>query len=392
MNLGPFDFQARTRIIFGVGSVEGLGEVAGALGGRRALVVSDPGVVRAGHVAVALAALQRAGLQTHVFDGVVENPTDECVEAGVAAARAVATDLLVGLGGGSSLDCAKAIGVLLRNGGRIADYGGVGQVPAPLPPLVAVPTTAGTGSEVQSAALISDSRTHHKMLIWDHHLAPPVAILDPGLTVTLPPRVTALTGIDAIAHALESHVTARATRLSAIFSGAAWRLLAPAFRQVLRAPSDVTARAEMLLGATLAGLAIENSMLGAAHACANPLTAHYGIPHGAAVALMLPHVIRFNGREPGIRERYGALAAAVGLAPGSEGEGAAGEANAADLLADHLAALRAAAGLPARLAECGVEEDRLPELAAEAAGQHTAQFNPRRVSVAELLELYRRAY
>jgi alcohol dehydrogenase len=242
-------------------------------------------------------------------------------------------------------------------------------------PLIAVPTTAGTGSEVQSAALISDAVTHAKMVVWDHRLAPRVAVLDPEVTVSLPRAVTAATGIDALAHAVESYVCARANRLSQCFAAAAWRLLAPALPLALDNPSNLVARGDMLFGATLAGLAIEQSMLGVAHSMANPLTHHYGVTHGIAVGIMLPHTVRFNGERPEIDQQYAALAGRP----------------AADL-ADDLSVLLTSAGLPARLKACGVDVGHLPVLAEEAATQWTARFNPRPVTVEDILELYRRAW
>jgi alcohol dehydrogenase len=372
---GGFEFQTRTRLVFGEDAVTQLGALVREFGGRRALIVTDPGVVRAGLAGRAVEVLKGAGLDAAVFDGVVENPTDACVADGLVAARGAGADILIGFGGGSPIDCAKGIGVLAANGGKMADYRGVGKVSHPTMPLIAVPTTAGTGSEVQSAALISDAATHQKMLIWDHHLAPRVALLDPTLTVTLPRTVTAVTGVDAIAHAIESYVCAGGTRLSRAFSGAAWRLLIPALPRVLGNPTDLDARGDMLLGATLAGWAIEQSMLGAAHSCANPLTAHFAVTHGIAVGVMLPHVVRFNAERADVAARYAEMAGVP-----------------AEHLASDLTAMLSAAGLPTRLADCGVDQAQMPAMAEEASTQRTAQFNPRPVEAKDLLELYRRAW
>ncbi len=383
--MDPFDFQLRTRIVFGPGKVDSLGDLAGELGARRALVVSDPGIVEAGHAEHGLAALRRAGIETFLFDGVHENPTTDNVEAGVAVARRYEPELLVGLGGGSSMDCAKGINFLYSNGGRMQDYWGVGKALRPMLPMIAVPTTAGTGSEAQSFALISDAETHVKMACGDPKAACRVALLDPALTVTQPPRVTALTGIDAIAHALETYVTTRRNTVSLLFSREAWRLLEENFARVIEDPTDLAARSAMQLGACFAGLAIEHSMLGATHALANPLTAEYDIVHGQAVGLMLPHVVRFNGQEYGdwYRELLDSVSGSNGAPPPSAGpEG----------LADLVAELRHKAGLPGRLSECGVEFDKLPQLAAAAAKQWTGTFNPRKVGADELLSLYEAAY
>jgi alcohol dehydrogenase len=381
----PFDFHPRTRIVFGPGKVEALGELAGELGARRVIVVSDPGIIKAGHTALGIAALERAGITTSLFDGVSENPTTENVEAGTKLARRFEPELLVGIGGGSSMDCAKGINFIYSQGGRIQDYWGVGKATRPMLPMIAVPTTAGTGSETQSFALISDAETHVKMACGDKKAAFRVALLDPSLTVTQPPRVTALTGIDAVAHALETYVTRVRNPASLAFSREAWLLLAENFSHVLDDPNDLPARSGMQLGACFAGLAIENSMLGAAHALANPLTTHFGIPHGQAVGLALPHVIRFNGAEVGswYRDLLECTAGANGFPAPQEGvEG----------LAEFVAALSRQAGLPERLEECDVPRQRLPQLAAEAATQWTGDFNPRKVGEAEFMTLYEAAY
>jgi alcohol dehydrogenase len=223
------------------------------------------------------------------------------------------------------------------------------------------------------------------MACGDKKAAFRVALLDPKLTVTQPPRVTALTGIDAISHALESYVTIRRTAVSQMFSREAWRLMEPSFPRVLQEPDNLEARAAMQLGACWAGLAIENSMLGATHALANPLTQHYDIPHGQAIALMLPHVIRFNGQvvEPLYRELWD-------LSQAAPDEGWT-DATCAELLADAITQLIQQADLPTRLSACGVEHQRLGELSRAAAEQWTGKFNPRQVDEAQLLALYQTA-
>ncbi len=251
--------------------------------------------------------LRAAGLELEAFLEVHENPTTVDVEAGVQVARVLQPDLIVAIGGGSSMDCAKGINFIYSCGGKMEDYWGVGKATAEMLPMIAVPTTAGTGSEAQSFALISQAETHIKMACGDPRAACRIAILDPELTVTQPPGVTALTGVDALSHALESHVTKRRNPLSACYSRQAWQLLTQGFPVVLSQPNNVTARGEVQLGAYFAGLAIETSMLGAAHALANPLTARFGITHGQAVGLMLPSVIRFNG--PQVEVLYAELMA-----------------------------------------------------------------------------------
>jgi alcohol dehydrogenase len=387
MQIPGFDYQPRTRIVFGAGSAERVGDLARELGGKAVLLVTDPGILAAGHATHVKKNLEAAGLRVTVFDKARENPTTKCVDACVAVAKSAGVDLIVGLGGGSSMDTAKGCNFILTNGGHMQDYWGVGKASKPMLPLIAIPTTAGTGSECQSAALIADEKTHQKMACLDPKAAARIAILDPTLTLSQPPRVAAGTGIDAIAHAVETAVTKKRNPLSLMYSREAFKLCITAFPQVMQNPGDLEARGRMQLGAAFAGLAIENSMLGAAHAAANPLTAHFNIVHGQAVGMMLPHVVRFNGANSVVRTGYADLAAAAGLASAGDGHNDALSA----LLARLEDALRLA-GLPRSLEECGVGSFAIPMLAEEAARQWTANFNPRPVSRDEFVTLYREAF
>jgi alcohol dehydrogenase len=381
----PFDFQLRTRMVRGAGCIDRLGELADELGMRRALLVTDPGIVAAGHVRRGMAALESAKIDVQLFEGAHENPTTDDIDAGLAIAQKFQPDLIVGLGGGSSMDCAKGINFVYSNGGRMQDYWGVGKASRQMLPMIAVPTTAGTGSEMQSFALISDATTHIKMACGDKKASCRVAILDPQLTLTQPAWVTALTGIDALSHALETYVTRVRNPISLMFSREAWRLLAGNFRRVLQVPDDLEARAAMQLGAAYAGVSIENSMLGASHALANPLTAVLGTPHGQAVGVMLPHVIRFNGQahDAWYRELLSACEGVDGT-PDPE-RGSAG-------LADFVSELLVQAGLKTELRHCGVKSEHLEGLAAAAAEQWTGTFNPRAVDRRSLLEIYQQAF
>jgi alcohol dehydrogenase len=381
--LPSFDYQPLTRVVSGAGAMARLGALACELGGSRVLLVTDPGLEAAGHPQRALASLREAGLETFLFDGVEENPSTRHVEAGLEEAKRHDVNLLVAVGGGSAMDCAKGVNFLLSNGGRMEDYKGFGKAGRPMLPSVGVPTTSGTGSEAQSYALIADEKTHLKMACGDRKVAFRVAVLDPEVTVSQPRPVTAVTGIDALSHALESYVSLRHNLLSQAFARAAWRLLETNLEVVLERPADLEARGAMQLGAHLAGLAIENSMLGACHACANPLTAHYGLTHGVAVGVLLPHVIRFNA--PAAGALYADLAHEVGLANGDLSAAAEG-------LARRVEALLRAAGLPTTLSACGVSPGIFPVLAEEAAQQWTGRYNPRPVSEADLLYLYETAY
>lgn len=380
--LPSFDFLPLTRVVYEAGAINRLGEFAKELGGKRILLVTDPGLEAAGHPERALASLQNAGLEPFVFDGVEENPTTIHVQEGLEFARRNRIDLIVAVGGGSSMDCAKGINFLLTNGGSMADYKGFGRATKPMLPSIGVPTTAGTGSEAQSFALIADDKTHIKMACGDRKAAFRVAVLDPEVTVSQPAAVTAITGLDALSHAVESYVCTRRNPLSMTFAREAWRLLETNLEKVLRTPGDLSARGAMQIGAHYAGIAIENSMLGASHSCANPLTAHYGITHGIAVGVMLPHVIRFNAAV--VSGLYADLAHDVGLV---NGDGAA----AGEVLAQRVLDLMKVANLPTKLSACGVSPGILPILAEEASQQWTARFNPHPVSEVELRRFYEAA-
>jgi alcohol dehydrogenase len=381
--LAPLDYQPRTRVVFGVNSIERVGELAKSLGTRRVLLVTDRGIVAAGHAGRVRALLVAAGLQVTCFEQVQENPTTQCVERCVEVARGAAIDAIVGLGGGSSMDTAKGCNFILTNGGQMKDYWGIGRATRPMLPLLAIPTTGGTGSECQSFALITDEQTHQKMACGDPKAAARIALLDPALTLSQPARVTACSGIDALAHALETLVTKRRTPLSLIFSREAFRLAIVGLPRVLASPEDLEARGWMLLGAAWAGTAIENSMLGAAHSAANPLTAHFGVVHGQAVGMMLPHVVRLNARDPVAARAYAEVACAAQLALLSEAPESA-----AEHLAEHLESLLELAGLPRTLDHCGAKPEDVPRLADEAARQWTAQFNPRSVTASDFERLY----
>lgn len=377
----PFDFHLRTRVVFGHGSFARLGQLARELGFARTLLVADPGLAQAGHAAEALRRLDEAGVHATAYRDFATNPDSAMVEAGCRFAEPLNVDSIVALGGGSSIDCAKGINFVLTNGGHIEDYRGYGKADTPLLPLLAVPTTAGTGGEAQSFAVVADAGTHVRMTCGDPSAAPRLALLDPELTVTAPRHVTAMAGFDAIAHAVETAVTTRRTPMSDTFSHRAWRLLTDGFERVLLHPADAEARAAMQLGAHFAGMAIEQSMLGAAHACANPLTARYNLTHGLALAILLPHVVRWNAGAA--MDRYAALLGSPRRRQRDD--------DAAETLARRLEDLASAGGLTTTLADSGVDESALPSLAAAAAQDWTAAFNPRPLDAAGALEIYKAA-
>jgi alcohol dehydrogenase len=382
-----FDFYPRTRVIYGSGAFAQLGELARELGFTRTLLVADHGIAACGYVDEAARQLELAGIACFRFHDFGENPDTAMVEAGRVVAAAHQVDSIIGLGGGSSLDTAKGINFVLTNGGTMRDYWGQGKASSKpggklLLPMIGIPTTAGTGSEAQSYALISDAETHVKMACGDPQAKFKLTILDPRLTVTQPAYITATAGYDAIAHALETYVSTKRNPLSEMFAREAWRLLSANYAKVLVEPNNLAARSAMLLGAHYAGVAIENSMLGAAHACANPLTARYGTTHGEALAILLPQVIRWNLVEVG--ERYDELCQSAQIHCASRTGG--------EQIARRLAQLAQTAGLPTTLSSLGVPRADLPELAEAAAQQWTGTFNPRQWSAAGAKEIYEWAF
>jgi len=380
--ISSFDYQPRTRTIFGKNTFEQLGELARELRFRKTLLIADPGIRAEGFVDRAVRLLKEEGIEVFSFHEFGENPDSLMVERGQKFAMTLGIDSLIGLGGGSSLDCAKGINFLLSNGGRIQDYGGYGKARQAMLPMIGIPTTAGTGSEAQSYALISDAETHVKIACGDPQAAFRTVILDPLLTVTQPHPVTAAAGYDAIAHAIETFVTTKRSPISIIYTLAAWKLLESNFERVLADGTDLEARAAMQVGANYAGVAIENSMLGATHACANPLTARYGTTHGLAIALLLPSVVRWNGSVAG--DRYCELLRASVHGTDSD-DGTEG-------LAAYLESLARIAGFPVGLRNVGIAQTELKALAEDAALQWTGQFNPRPFDVAGALKIYEAAY
>jgi alcohol dehydrogenase len=374
------DWQPRTRLIFGPGVVARAGTLAAELGLHDVLLVCDEGIVRAGHADTVQELLERERIRVSRFSDFSENPDGDQASAAAEIVKAAGVTGIVALGGGSSLDCAKGANFLQADGGEIADFRGYGRVRGTMLPMIGIPTTAGTGSDAQSYAVLSDTRSHVKMACGDPGAAFRVALLDPALTVSQPPSVTAASGYDALSHAVEAFVTTARTPLSQTFAREAFRLVRGQLTHVLRQPDDLEARGAMLLGSHLAGLAIEHSMLGAGHACANPLTAQFDVTHGIAVSLMLPHVVRWNAADVG--RLYADLLDGPGTPDPLAGNRLAGE----------LEQVAALCGFPLSLSAAGVSEGALPGLAEAAAAQWTGGFNPRPLTRESALALYRAAF
>jgi alcohol dehydrogenase len=377
----PFELASPTRLVFGPGTLSRVGELARELGFRRTLLVADPGIVAAGFAARATASLEAASVVSLTFSGFDHDPTSAMADAGASVGRAAGVDSLVGLGGGSSLDCAKSIGFVLANGGRMPDYRGYGKVKHPLPPMIGVPTTAGTGSEAQAYALVSDDVTHEKMACGDPSAFFKVAILDPELLVSLPRAMTAATGYDAIAHCVETWVTTARTPASDLFAREAFRLMESSYERVLARPR--TSRR--------AGPRCSERYWAAPRSrprcSARPTPAPTRSPRATA-------------RRTALRSRCCCRTSCAGTAPSparatpscSPRPAASWPSRAAEALATRLEALAVRRRAAARAAERRVPEADLPALADEAAQQWTGRYNPRPFDVSGARELYRAAF
>jgi alcohol dehydrogenase len=363
------------------------GALAKELGATNVLIVTDPGIVKAGHYDVLADGLAMSGIQIVTYDQVRENPTTRDVQNCLDVAKSAPINCIIGLGGGSSMDTAKGCNFLLTNGGQMKDYHGRGKATKDMLPLIAIPTTAGTGSECQSFALIADETSHMKMACGDPRAAARISILDPLLTLSQPFHVAAVTGIDALTHAAETAVTNVRNPISLLYAQKAFSLIVQNLSCIADDPTNVQKRADLQLGAALAGMAIENSMLGAAHSCANPLTAHYNTVHGQAVGVMLPHVIRFNATDPDVARLYHELAVSAGIASRTDDL-----ASVVQALITRVEGLLELVKLKKPLRDLHVEAHKIPDLAREASQQWTALFNPRDVAIAQFEELYHAAY
>ncbi len=383
-----YAFQTVRHVEAGVGACARLGELAGryAPEARMAMLVTDAGVRKAGLLEPALQALRAAGLQVQVFDGVQADPPDHVALFACTQAREAGAGLVIGLGGGSSMNVAKIVACLAHPDNRLElpQLYGVESVRARRLPLLQVPTTAGTGSEVTRVAIVTTGATTKSGIVNAALLADAV-LLDPSLTLGLPAAATAATGIDAMVHAIEAYTSARRKNpMSDMLAREALRLLGGSLLRAVEHGEDLDARERMLRGAMLAGMAFDNAPVAAVHALAYPLGGIHHLPHGLSNALVLPHVLRFN--EPAAGDLYAELARV--LLPRAE----PGDAGARQMI-EHMAALCARSGLPTRLRDCGVESTDLSLLAREAMGQQRLlQNNPRPLDEADALAIYQAAF
>ncbi|MBP1848440.1 alcohol dehydrogenase [Rhizobium petrolearium] len=377
-----FSYHIPTQIEFGNGAIARLPEFVKALGGSRVLVVGDPGVQRAGLIDRVQAILTGASIFSAVFADVESDPATRSVDEGTVHGKANGCDLVVGIGGGSALDTAKAIGLMLVNDGNIKDYVGIGKVPRAGTPVIAVPTTAGTGSELTIWSVLSDKVAKAKISVGSVLNCPAIALLDPELTLSLPPQITAATGMDALTHALESYVNTATQPISEAMSDQAMTLIARSLRKAVADGSDVEARGDMLLASTIAAMAFNSTRLGLVHAFAMPLGAKFGIPHGLVNAIMLPEVMRFNHlanprKFARIAEIFGEKTAGLSVE------------EAAALSVSAIEKLKLDVGITAKLSNFGVTEGRFDEIVDEAMLSGNVPVNPRQPTHDDMKALLR---
>jgi len=380
----PGYFQLATRLVFGSNTLNLLPAELTPMGAQRPLIVTDRGLRQAGIVGRVEEILRAAGLSSGVFDGVEPNPSIETVERAVALYHQSGCDSLLALGGGSPIDTAKAIGVLVSNGGTVRDFVGFNTFSRPLPPFIAIPTTVGTGSEVTNYAVITDHSIKKKVVISNPLLAPKLAILDPELTLTLPPKLIASTGLDALTHAVEAYLTTVASDFTDAVGLHAARLIARHIDRAVSPMRDAKTMGHMLHASCLAGLAFSYGRTALVHGMAHPLGAYYDVPHGMANSILLPYVMKFN--RPDCESRLADLGRAMGFAHDLTPDG-----EAADAFVAGLVQLSARVGIPLKLSEVGVTDEFIPQMAKDAAESHNAKVNPRIPTVEEVEALYRQA-
>ncbi len=381
--IANFEFVLPTRIVYGSGVSKNLAGELAAMGKTKPLIVTDKGLINAGVVGKVLQGLDEAGMSYDIFDEIEPNPRDLTVQRGYELAKALENDSLVAIGGGSSMDTAKGIGVLMAHGGVIQDYEGLGQVTKPICDLIAIPTTVGTGSEVTFWSVITDTKRHFKMSVGSPLIAPKVALVDPDLVETLPPAIVASTGMDALTHAVEGYTCTLAEPITDACGIYAIRLIAENIRKAV-SENDKEAKANLLVGSLIAGICFGNSDIAGVHCMGEALGGLYDTPHGVAMAILLPYVMDYNYISD--YNKFGEMAKAMGenITGMSEQEAAYAAISAVENLNRDLK-------IPT-LKEIGVQFDDLPELAKRSAVNVSVDSNPRVATEKDFLNIFLKAY
>lgn len=382
MNIHKF---VMPEVIFGNGSIRQVGESCVRLGATNVFIVSDPGVMEAGWLDVIVRSCRQAGLSYTTFHDITINPKDKEVEKGCRIYLENECDAVIGVGGGSSIDVAKAIAILVTNGGRIHDYEGVDKIRYPLPPQVMVPTTAGSGSEVSQFSVIVDTETEKKMTIISRSLIPDIAIIDPETLSTKSPHLTASTGLDVLTHGIEAYVSLAATPLTDVHAKNAISLVAEYLRPSVASKMNIEAKINMAMACLQAGLAFSNAILGAVHAMSHAVGGKYNLLHGAVNSILLPHVMEYNLLANPKKFADIALFLGVDIRGMSNME-------AGNKAIEHVKQLTMDIGTPQRLADIGVEKDQLKRMSISAFHDACMITNPRDVTIEDIEELFRKAW
>ena len=378
-------FYSPHKIVFGTGTASGIGAEVRNLGAAKVFIVTDPGVTKAGLLKSITSSLEEAQLACVIYDKVEAEPPLRLVEEGVNRFRAEGCDLVLGVGGGSSLDVAKGVSIVVGNGGRLKDYAGMDLVQKPGVPKILMPTTAGTGAEITRALVVTDEAENTKKVVYSFYCLPELAIVDPLLTYSMPPSITADTGMDALVHAVETFVSVNATPFSDILAEKAIAWIGRYLPIAWSKGSNQEARYYMSLAATLSGLAFASGGLGAVHGLSYVLGTRYHLPHGRSNAIMLPHVMKYN--LPGAPEKYAAIAALLGRSTLS-----ADVNQAAALSAEAVEDLLKTLQISCRLRDYGISEKELPFLVEGGLKQSRLfSFNPRDLSEENVRAIYQSA-
>ncbi len=378
-----FSFSVPQEIIVGKGSLARLPEAAEKLGGKHGFIISGPHLNKMGIVASCSESLENAGIKVDAYTETEGNPSVETVEKAAAAFCKSGADFIIALGGGSPMDVAKAVGVVARYGGSITEYEGGGRVPGDIIPLIAIPTTAGTGSEVTAFSVITDHSRNYKLTVFSYKLIPAYAILDPELLTTAPVSVAAACGIDAMVHALEAYVSKDASPFSDAMAEKALELIGKNIRRYVADRTDIEAAEAMITGSLFAGIAFSWARLGDVHAMSHPVSAYFDVPHGVANAILLPTIVEYNALAD--RGKYLKLFNYISLTPASEAEFEP------FMLVDLLTELNEQLGIPGSLGEVGVTADKFDAMADDAMKSGNIAVNPRSTTKKDVLSLYEKA-
>lgn len=381
-----FIFHIPSLVEFGPGKSETVGKIAKGLNIQKVLCVYDQGIKKTGIAGDIIKNLELEGIQISVFEKVSPNPPDTEIEEAVEFVKNENIDALVAIGGGSSIDSAKAINILLTNPSPIHQYAGRDLVKNPTKPLIAIPTTAGTGSEATEVTVITDTTNHRKMVIGGRYCGPTIALVDPNLTLGLPPAITAATGMDALTHAIEAYVSSDASIASDLNALKAIELIYHNLPKAVNNGNDLDARSNMLLGSLLAAYAFNSAGLGMVHSIAHPLSVYAGLSHGNANASVLPYVIEYNAKSDRSKPRYKEIAKIIGIPTENSTQDEVSQ-----RLVDAIKTLCKEVKIPT-LKEAGVRKDQFHIIAKGAAEERSMKFNPRLASVDDILVILEQAY